>query len=270
MFDRQNIPAHLFNLGFVFTYQVKEALILSEALPYEPDFVVYGATLDDFGHLAPFPYLPVTTFFNANSRAVAQLASDPPPTFGEPFRKYRDAQAENIRPYASWIAFRQTGTFVRLAVEQTAKMLRRKLFPAFREANPQTHKRRALYNCAEVKKSFSKKYANWKEWNMLEYLAILRRETGMKVLVVNWPVAYEPRGDCYNVRYPTAALEDYVDWMGETTKRLGLEYLDLHDLLARQDFVDSVHPTVGGQKKVAIRLAKQIATLLHKETISDD
>ena len=105
---------------------------------------------------------------------------------------------------------------------------------------------------------------------MLEYLAKLRRETGVEVLVVNWPVAHEPRGDCYNVRYPTAAFQDYVDWMEETSETLGLEYLDLHDLLTRREFVDSVHPTVRGQRKVALRLGNKIAALLRKEATSDD
>lgn len=265
-FEQQEIPAHVFNLGLMFTYQTKEAMVLSEALRYEPDFIVYGVTLDDLAHLAPYPYLPVATFFDANSRTVDRLASNPPPTFEEPFRLYRDAQSKDVRPYASWIEFREMGTFARLAVEQTAKALRKKMFPDFREKIPKIRRGSRRYRCRDVLPSFEEKYANWREWSMLEYLAQLRTETGVEVLVVNWPVAHEPRGACYNARYPTAAFDEYVDWMEKKAGELELDYLDLHDLLGRREFVDSVHPTVRGQRKVAKHLEAEIITLLEKKS----
>lgn len=263
--ERQGVAAHIFNLGFVFTYQTKEAMILSEALRYEPDFIVYGVTLDDYAHLAPFPYLPVTKFFEANSRAVARLAADPPRSFEEPFRLYRDAQAADVRPYASWIEFRQAGTFVRLAAQQTAKTIRKRMFPSFQEEGPRIGKKNPRYDCNKIKRSFEKTYANWNEWSMLEYLAQLRAETGVEVLVVNWPVAHEPRGDCYNVRYPNESFEEYLEWMQKKADGLGLAYLDLHDLLDRLEFVDSVHPTIEGQRKVATRLGEALTRLLEGE-----
>jgi len=265
-FERQEIPAHLFNLGLMFTYQTKEAMVLSEALPYKPDFIVYGVTLDDLAHLAPYPYLPVATFFDANSRTVERLASDPPPTFEEPFRLYRDTQAESVRPIASWTEFREMGTFVRLAMEQTAKALRKKMFPEFREKIPKIRRGSRRYRCRGIIPGFEEKYAGWKEWSMLEYLAELRAETGVEVLVVNWPVAHEPRGACYNARYPTEAFNEYVEWMENKAAELELDYLDLHDLLVRREFVDSVHPTVKGQRKVARRLEAEIITLLQRSS----
>ena len=266
-FERQGTRAHIFNLGFVFTYQTKEALILSEALRYKPDFIIYGVTFDDFGHLAPYPYAPLAAFFDANSRAISRLASDPPNTFEEPFRLYRDAQATNVRPYAVWNELRQAGTFVRLAAQQTAKALRKRMFPSLREKNPKPARQNPRYDCEEVKRSYANKYANWKDWSMLEYLAQLRTETGIEVLVVNWPVAHEPRGDCYNVRYPAAAFQDYVDWIEEEAEELGLEYLDLHRLLKRREFVDSVHPTKKGQRRVAFQLEKKVAALLSRDDL---
>lgn len=263
-FESQRVPAHLFNLGFVFTYQTKEAMILSESLAYRPDFIVYGVTFDDFAHLAPYPYPPLATFFDSNSRLVTQLAADPPPTFEEPFRLYRDAQAASVRPWASWIEFREVGTFVRLAVEQTAKLLRQKMFPEFEEKIPRTHRTGSRYSCRKTLRSFEGKYVNWKDWNMLRYLAQLRAETGVEVLVVNWPVVHEPRGDCYNVRYPTDDFLDYVDWLENEASELGLEYMDLHDHLTRRDFLDSVHPTLSGQRKTAAKLAPRIRSLLDR------
>lgn len=46
---------------------------------------------------------------------------------------------------------------------------------------------------------------------------------------------------------------------------LGLAYLDLHDLLDRLEFVDSVHPTIEGQRKVATRLGEALTRLLEGE-----
>lgn len=265
-FESEQVPAHLFNLGFVFTYQTKEAMILSESLAYRPDFIVYGVTLDDFAHLAPFPYPPLNTFFYSNSRLVAQLAEHPPPTFEEPFRLYRDAQAASVRPWASWIEFREVGTFVRLAVEQTAKLLRQKMFPSFEEKMPRTHRTGPRYNCRKTLRSFKEKYVNWKDWNMLRYLAQVRAETGVEVLVVNWPVIRERRRNCYNVRYPTKAFLEYVEWLENEASELGLEYLDLHDHLSQRDFLDSVHPTLSGQRKTAVQLATKIRSLLDRDS----
>ncbi len=264
-FAKQKVPAHLFNLGLMFTYQTKEAMVLAEALRYKPDFIVYGVTLDDLAHLAPYPYLPVATFFDANSRLVDRLASDPPATFEEPFRLYREAQAQDVRPIASWIEFREMGTFVRLAVEQTAKALRKKMFPEYREKIPRIRRGSRRYRCRSVLPSFREKYANWQEWSMLDVLAELRAETGVEVLVVNWPVAHQPRGACYNARYPTEAFNEYVDWIEAKASELELDFLDLHDLLAQREFVDSVHPTVKGQRKVAQRLEAEILDLLERE-----
>lgn len=263
-FVQQGVPAHLFNLGLMYTYQVKEAMVLSEALRYEPDFIVYGVTLDDLGHLAPFPYLPVSAFFDANSRTVDRLAADPPPSFAQPFQRYREAQAQDVRPYAAWIEFREIGTFVRLAVQQTAKALRKKLFPAYLDPMLPVTKGSPPYRCRDVIPSFHEKYANWQDWSMLEFLADVKTKTGVEVLIVNWPVAHYPRGKCYNVRYPAAAFREYVAWMEEKAEDLGLEYLDLHDLLMRREFVDSIHPTARGQRKVAQRLGAKITAILNR------
>ena len=260
--ERRGIPAHVFNLGFAYTYQVKEALILSEVLAYEPDFIVYGVTLDDLIHIAPFRYRPLVEFFNSNSFAVERLAANPPPTFEEPFRRYLDAQADDVRPYAAWLGLRQAGTFIRVRARQTAKTLRKRLFPGVPDEKPEILDTKPDYRCKPAAREFNKTHENWQAWSMLDYLAELRAETGIEVLVVNWPVAHEPQGRCYNVRYPAAAFADYVSWMEDKAESLKLPYLDIHDLLAPVDFVDSVHPTASGQRKVAVELEAKLDELL--------
>jgi hypothetical protein len=261
-FANRGIPAHVFNLGFVFTYQLKELLILSKALPYEPDLIVYGVTLDDFLHRAPLEYASMKEFFEANSGTIERLAADPPATFAEPLERYREAQARTVRPIAPWIALRQTGSFVRRYVAEFAMALRKRMFPDLPDENALIQKPNPHYSCETVKRDFEKNFSDWKAWSMLDALAELRDERGIDVLVVNWPVAHVPRGDCYNIRYPAAALADYAVWMKERTAALDLPYLDLHDLLLPSEFVDSLHPTAHGQAKVAARLAVRLEAWL--------
>lgn len=52
-FVADDVPAHLFNLAFVASYQVRDALLIAQALAYQPDVIVYPVTLADFPHRAP-------------------------------------------------------------------------------------------------------------------------------------------------------------------------------------------------------------------------
>jgi hypothetical protein len=261
-FDRLGVPAHLYNLGFVFTYQVKDAVILNESLQYEPDVIVYGVTLDDLRSAAPMPYPALNKFFEGNVRAVDRLAEASPPTLEEPIRLYQKALHDDSRAEALWLDLRRFGTFLRVRAADTAEAIRKLWFPDLPEPQPTIDRRSANYDCRETMAHFNMWFARWGEWNLLEYLAELKRERGIEVLVVNWPVNRQPRGECYNARYPTTALEQYTGWLERKTRSLGLPYLDLHDALEREDFVDSVHPTRAGQQKVAARLIEPLNRLL--------
>jgi len=263
-FENLHVPAHVFNLGFVFTYQLKDLLILSAALPYAPDMIVYGVTLDDLVHLAPMPYPAMEEIFDANSALVERLAENPPPTFAQPLRSYRDRQAKTVRPLAAWIDLRQTGSFVRSSAADLARALRKWMFPAFPDERPAIQRVDPHYPCAPVLRQYESTFVDWQDWSMLDYLAQLRDEQGIEVLIVNWPVAHQPRGACYNVRYPASAVEEYVAWMRNRTQALDLPYLDLHDLLKLNEFVDSLHPTARGQAKVAARLAAKLEAMLEQ------
>jgi lysophospholipase L1-like esterase len=78
------------------------------------------------------------------------------------------------------------------------------------------------------------------------------------VVVINWPVAHEPVDGCYNVRYPAPALAAYNAWLREETAARGLRYVDLHDLLPPERFLDSVHVTAAGQAEIADRLVEAV------------
>lgn len=268
-YKRRQIRAHIFNLGFMGAYQMKEAMILAKALPYKPDFIIYAASLSDWTHVAPLEYPPMYAFWDANSRVIAELAADPPPTFEEPFRLYRDSQANNVRPYATWIEFRQIGTFVRLAVAEMAQTLRRMMFPSVPFEKPFVYSSTSNrdWRCESVLPNLERQYVDWKKWSMLDVLADLRDETGIEVLVVNWPVDSDRRGDCFNIRFPAETFQEYVRWTAMRSEELGLPYLDLHDYLDHNEFFDSVHPNVRGQRKMAARMSEKILSLLPRRSV---
>jgi hypothetical protein len=237
---------------------LKEALIINESLRFEPDAIIYGITLDDLVHLAPLQYPPIVEFFDGNSLAVERLAEAPPPTLADPFRRYQRAQAGSIRRWALWRNFRQVGKFIRSAANDTARSIARFWFPNLPNERQQIMPRALRYDCEKISRAFNEKYRNWRDWSVLDYLAELRDTNGIDVLVVSWPVAHEPRGSCYNSRYPADVFAEYTLWLEQKTADLDLPYLDLHDLLESRDFVDSLHPTFHGQRKVAARLEPAI------------
>jgi hypothetical protein len=260
-FDEQGTPAHLFNLGMLWSYAAKDALILREAERYRPDAIVYAVTFDDFYHQSPVGYPPVDNFFLRNSRAVDRAAAEKLTGIGEPFDLYRRFWSDDVAGEAAWRAFREIGSLARVLVRQLAVSSLSAWFPDHLVGMPDSPEPKDDYDCAEVHR-FALNWMNWKDWSLLPWLAELERERGTPVLVVNWPVAPDPAGDCFNARYLEANFDDYNAWLRRETEARGLAYLDLHDLLAPEDFLDSIHPGVEGQRAVAVRLEAALRELL--------
>lgn len=256
-------PAHFYNLGFAFTYQIKEVLILREAVDYAPDLVVYGLTFDDLRPMLPAMYPPTIEFMIANKGEIAALAAEHPPGVSEPLDYYRRTQEKGTFPLP-FLHLREIGSLVRSAAREHAQALA--ALPLFgadeRDPPVRVGRRQASYDCEEVRASYEKWYGGWQEWNVLAYLEWIQGRFGTRVLVVNWPVAHEPRGDCYNARYTTEGLEEYRRWLRRETDARGLAYLDLHGLLPARAFVDSLHPSARGHARVADALEPTLRALL--------
>jgi hypothetical protein len=269
-------PVHFFNLGYVFTYQLKDALILHRSLRYAPDFIVYAITLEDLRHVAPHPYPALVEFFDGNSLALAAFADERPTGLAEPLAIYREALAE-ARRRAPFDAWRQVGRFLRLSASAHARYLRDTYLLSEKEIPPdqlppehaRKMKRQQRYDCGRTRREFAEDFRNWKEWNILAYLDQIRRETAAEVVILNWPVAHEPRGRCYNVRYTEAALADYNRWLREQTRSRGFPYLDYHDLLAPSGFFDSLHPTEQGHRAIADHLERDLLPILVERAPAD-
>lgn len=261
-FTAEHLPAHVFNLGWVFTYQIRDALILHQALAYRPDVIVYALTLADMMHVAPAFYpSPLVRFFEINADSVASLSAAPPPGLAEPFALYRPVGERAVWRIAAE-RLRQVGYLTHTAAERHADRLARRLGATPRPRRAPVTRSAAAYDCAETLRSNETFYADFERWNALEYLAAIRAQSGQSVLVVNWPVAREPQGDCYNRRYGVALLDTYNRWLAAECARLGLSYLDLHDLLASDEFLDSLHVTPEGQARIATHVATALRPMI--------
>jgi hypothetical protein len=259
-FAHRGVPAHLFNLGFAATYQLKDALVIHEALRYDPDVILYPVTLAEFHHVAPVLLRHVHQFFDSNIAALAALVVDLPPGLEEVLTRYR-VVLEVHRSLLGWLDhLKESGEFLRRVVQRHARSLAPRVNPP--SAPVQSVGRQTTYDCPARMADFSQEFSGWQSWNILAYLEYVRNTRGVDVMVVNWPVAHEPVGDCYNVRYPAAAFAEYNTWLREETAARGLRYVDLHDLLPPRAFLDSLHVGPSGHRQIADRLATALAPWL--------
>ncbi len=264
-------PLHVYNLGFVTTYQFKDALIVRQALDYEPDLIVYGISLADFVHLAPIPW-PETLprFFAANDAAIDRLSDEGAVGLEHLVATYRERAEYRGRLAQRWTRFRESGAYLRLGVRHNApKLVNRWLLspgdgpvgaPA---ASGKIRQMGPNYRCHKVLDAFDKSYGeDWSSWNVLAYLEQIEREHGVDVVVVDLPSLHDPKDECYNARQPTSADVAYRRWLHQQASSRDLELWDLHDLLSKSQFEDSVHPTQSGHRKIAEALAGRIEAQL--------
>lgn len=272
-FDDQHIGAHVFNLAAVLTYQLKDALILRESLRYHPDVIVYAVTLSEFAHypegpaaftdLSYWPWRSLVEFFKSNRSATLAFALEQPPGLSEPLGIYRQFLVTSPAPVGDSSAPKLIGAFIRSVVRESAQKLLKRAVPDLAITPLDSAGRQTAYDCEKITQEREPLYRHWQDWNIIAFLEQLQASTGAPVLVVNWPVANEPVGDCYNVRYPAAALQAYDEWLRAETEKRGLSYLDLHDLLPAEDFIDSLHVTAQGQRKIASAISPDLERLVH-------
>ena len=263
---------HLYNLGFVTSYLLKDALIARKAIDHSPDLIVFGVSLSDFIHMAPIPWPDVLpAFFAANEDQLDRVNDEGASGLEELIRTYREREER-----ASWLGqrlvnLREAGSYLRLIFRHRTPALANRwlLSPndgqvaevlASTESFPT---RGPNYRCEKVIAEHEKKFgANWSAWNVFAYLEQLEQIHGVEIAVLDLPIQHDPKGDCYNARFPKRADRQYRDWVrGETTRR-GITLWDFHDLLPKSRFEDTIHPTLEGNREIATALANKIAASL--------
>ena len=271
-FNDNHIGAHVFNLAAVLTYQLKDALILHESIPYRPDLIVYAVSLAEFEHypgspkdfadLSEWTWRSLVEFFASNRNAVLAFAGEQPPGLSEPLETYRQFLMTPAARLSRSTARGQVGALIRAIARAHAETLLRRALPDLPVAPLASAGRQTTYDCEKITREREPLYRHWQDWNIIAFLERLQASTRAPVLVVNWPVAHEPVGDCYNVRYPAAALQAYDEWLRAETEKRGLRYLDLQQLLPAEDFIDSLHVTAEGQRKIASAISPDLERLV--------
>ena len=263
-FDASRTPAHFFNLAQVTPYQVRDAVVIQAVLPYQLDVIVYPMTVTEFLHWAPAPYPNYAQFFSANRGLVERMAEAPPAGLEEPFERYRASfDADSAAAFITE-PLREIGAFARLAVRIAAGEVRKRLNSLPHPRPSGLPGRATAYDCDRTRMQNQRDFQNWQRWNILAYLEQLQRERDIPVLVVHWPVAHEPVGDCYNMRFTNALAAEFVDWLAAETRARGLAYLDLHDLLPNVEFIDSLHATALGHRHIADAIAPVLEPILEQ------
>jgi len=263
-FRQRRVPAHLFNLGFNYPYQLKDALIVSAALGYEPDAIVYPLTLDDYQHVAPAFFPGLTEFMEANLGELNALATHHPPGLAEPIAAYQAAHSQRAPPSDPLWKLRQLGSYVRSGVRRNAVAMSEWLSGRARDPRTLTRPPDATYDCTETKRILTTQFKEWQRWNILAYLAEVQRTRGVPVLILNWPMAANPVGDCYNARSSLSAIDEFDVWLRDQTTMLGLMYLDLRTELPSNAFLDSLHLSAEGHRAVAAALQPALDMLLRQ------
>jgi hypothetical protein len=254
-------PAHLFNLAFVTPNQVRDALLIHEALPYDPDVIVYPLTLAEFRHIAPMWFPTSTRFFEMNDAALRRLAADPPAGLEQPVEQYATANVNNAVRQRPAAQLRDAGLYARRLAEATAETFAAAVNSPRPRHQAKAGQRQTEYDCSETERAMIS-FKNWKEWNVLAYLEDLQKRRGIRVLVVHWPIAHEPLGNCYSVRYTNTAVQDFADWIAAQTRQRQLPYLDLSTFLPAESFIDSLHIKPEGHQLLADHIVKALTPIL--------
>lgn len=263
-FGERGTAARLYNLAWVNPYQLRDAMILHEALRYDTNVVVYAITPSDFVHQAPVIWPTLLSFFASNSDVLAAFVADPPPGLAEPVSTYGRWLNNNPSNHGLWPRFRETGRFVRTASRIYAQSAARALHPAAPLPPAKQRHRQTQYDCSRTHADVERSLRQFADWNVLAYLEQERRRSGIEVLVVHWPIAHEPVEDCYNVRFTEQIVPAFEAWLSAETAKRGLHYLDLHDLLPSDRFLDSVHVGAEGHALIAARVAEALDPLVER------
>jgi hypothetical protein len=259
---RDGADAHVYNLGYATTYQLKEAMLMRASLRFDPDVIVYGVTLADFMHVTPILWPPgIAELLLRNPDWLETMAREGAPGIDDLVESYVRPGGDSVPMASRWLRrWRALGSYARVAARRhaqraaTSPWLGGGVDPDSADDLSPPIMQREDYTCGEVLESFARNFRGWRTWNTLEYLESLAERVDARVVVVAWPIRHDPKGACYNWRYPKRAVAEFDAWLRDEAERRGFSFVDLHDALGRSAFVDSLHPTPSGNEEVVSRL----------------
>lgn len=240
-----------YNLGYPTISLTKDVMLLSYAIEYDPDLIVWMTTLEAF----PIERQTASPLVANNEETVRALAS-----------KYGlriEADDSNLAKKSFW-----DKTFIgdRRA---WADIIRLQFYGVMWAATGIDQFYPANYERAQTDFEADESYHNFTPPNLDESgLALNALETGFRIagetpmMLVNEPMLISSginSGIRYNFFYPRWAYDAYREMMFDVTAQNGWKYVDLWDAAPANEFTNSaIHLTPAGEKLLAERLAPYI------------
>jgi hypothetical protein len=242
---------HVYNLGYPVMSLTKDLLILSYAMQYQPDLIIWPLTLESFPYdkqLYP-PLLqnnpdPVQALIENHH---LKLNPDDPAFVHRTFWQrtlfgQRRQLADLLRFQLYGILWAATGIDQDIPVNYTPRMEDLPAENTFHNLPPPHLKETDL---------------------AFDILQAGRQIAGKTpILFVNEPmfISQGKNSDIrYNFYYPRWAYDDYRQWMAEKSLQNGWYYRDLWNLIPASEFTNSaVHLTPAGSRQFADALAQEI------------
>ena len=241
---------HAYNLGYPYISLLQELMILDEALQYQPDMVVWLATLES---------LP------REKQLGAPLVANSPDRVSELIFKYElnaDPDDPALVHASNWD---QTFVGKRRAL---ADLLRLQLYGALWSATgidqfyPETYERAQTDFEADYEFAGLTPPASLRGALALDVLDAGMKAATVPTILVNEPILISNglNSDIrYNFFYPRWAFDEYRSILNEYTSTEGLPYLDVWDLVPNAEFTNSgVHLTPTGEALLADKVGEAI------------
>ena len=250
-------PAVFYNLGYPTMSLTKDLLILQQALEYEPHLILWLVTLESF----PRDKQIASPIVQHNARQVRELITD-----------YRLALDTDDAGFINPTIWSRSLIGQRRAI---ADQLRLQLYGVLWAATgidqyyPQEYDPPQSDLAADLSFHSLQNPATVEE--LQEGLAVDVLAAGVElagsvpVVFVNEPVYISQGANShirYNFFYPQWAYDQYRQMLATTCEQNGWEYLDVWDIVPREEFTNSaIHLTPRGEAMLADRLAQALSEL---------
>lgn len=243
-----------YNLGYPIMSLTKDLLLLSRAVQYQPDLIVWLVTLESF----PADKQLAHPIVRRNADAVRLLITDyrlhsrpDDPALATPSFLDRTIVGQR-RALADWLRLQAYGalwgaTRIDQHIPEAYEPAQRDL-----EADASFH---GMLPPALPKEALA--------FDVLDAGIRMAAEAGADVLIVNEPILISPgrNGDVrYNFFYPRWAYDQYRALLREHLQVRSVPYLDAWDLVPQEEFTNSaVHLTPVGSRILAQRIVTRLS-----------
>jgi hypothetical protein len=254
--DGKNV--RFYNLGYPVMSLTKDLLILSYALQYDPDLIIWAVTLESF----PYDKQLYPPLLQNNPAAVRQLiemyhlnlnTNDPgliSPSFWErTLVGQRRSLADLIRLQLYGAMWSATGVDQYIPERYTPRQEDFEADESFHNLQPPHLKEADL------------------AFDVLEAGMVMVGD--VPILLINEPTFVSQGKNSqlrYNFFYPRWAYDDFRQMLAEKNLLQGWSYLDLWDAVGNSEFTNSaVHLTANGTAQLAERVAQEVEKMLPGE-----